>query len=198
MQAIRLIYEKFYLALFHALAWFYCFAHGGVSVGAGVRFKGMPLVDVREGAILEIGDGTTINSRNFGYHLNMYRRVKLFADRPGARIRIGRNCRIHGSALHAQKSISIGDNCLLAANCQIIDGNGHDLCLENPERRLESHGDASPVFIGDNVWLGEGVLVLPGVTIGEGAVVAAHSVVSRDVPSRCVAAGTPARPLSKS
>jgi acetyltransferase-like isoleucine patch superfamily enzyme len=49
------------------------------------------------------------------------------------------------------------------------------------------------IEIGDDVWIAEGATVLGGVTIGEGAVVAAHAVVTKDVPPRCVAAGNPAR-----
>lgn len=52
---------------------------------------------------------------------------------------------------------------------------------------------AKPVRIGKNVWIGESVCVLPGVTIFDGAVIGAGSVVTRDVPARCVAAGNPAR-----
>jgi acetyltransferase-like isoleucine patch superfamily enzyme len=54
-----------------------------------------------------------------------------------------------------------------------------------------------PVIIGDGVWLGSNVLVLPGVTIGKGSVVAAGSVVSRDIPSGVLAAGNPAKIIKK-
>jgi len=60
-------------------------------------------------------------------------------------------------------------------------------------RRRPSEG--RPVRVGANVWLGDGVVVLPGVTIGEGTIVGANSVVSRDLPPRVIAVGAPARPI---
>jgi len=54
-----------------------------------------------------------------------------------------------------------------------------------------------PVIIGDNVWIGYGVSVFKGVTIGDNSVIAAHSVVTRDIPANCVAAGIPARPVKE-
>ena len=56
---------------------------------------------------------------------------------------------------------------------------------------------AKPITVGDNVWFGAGVQVLPGVTIGEGAVVAAGAVVTRDVPPRTLVAGVPAKVLKE-
>jgi lipopolysaccharide O-acetyltransferase len=62
-----------------------------------------------------------------------------------------------------------------------------------PVRRRLSQGQ--PVRIGANVWLGDGVVVLPGVSIGEGSIVGANSVVSRDLPSGVIAVGAPATPI---
>jgi len=53
------------------------------------------------------------------------------------------------------------------------------------------------VIIEDNVWIGDGVVVLAGVTIGEGSIIAANAVVSRDIPPACIAAGAPALPIKK-
>ena len=55
----------------------------------------------------------------------------------------------------------------------------------------------APVKIGKNVWLGEGVIVMPGVTIGDGAVIGAHSVVNKSIPPACVAVGSPAKVIKK-
>ena len=51
--------------------------------------------------------------------------------------------------------------------------------------------------IGDNVWLGEGVIVMPGVTIGNGCVIGAHSVVNKSIPDNCIAVGTPAKIIKR-
>jgi len=68
-----------------------------------------------------IADNTTINSSNYGYHINMHSKCKLYADRPNEIIEIRKNCRIHGISLHAYKKIIIGDNCLITENTHIID-----------------------------------------------------------------------------
>ena len=127
----------------------------------------------------------------------MHSPVKLMANRSGASIEIGDNTRINGSCIHAYSKITIGKNCLVAANCQIIDGSGHDLSMDDPANRVNTLGDAKPIVIEDNVWLGINCIVLPGVTIGEGAVIAAGSVVTRDVPAMAVVGGNPAKVIKQ-
>ena len=102
----------------------------------------------------------------------------------------------------AMKSITIGNNVLLASKIYISDcshgsysGNEND---SNPtiipiDRKLF----AKPVVIEDNVWIGEFVSVLPGVTIGKGTIVGANSVVSRSLPEYVIAVGIPAIPIKK-
>jgi acetyltransferase-like isoleucine patch superfamily enzyme len=170
---------------------------GNIVVEGKLRVFGRPLVDIRYGSELILGDNVILNSRNRGYHLNMHSPVKLFADKYGAVIRIGENSRIHGSCLHAGESITIGRNCLIAANCQIFDGSGHDLSFDNVSARIYTVGSTKPVVIEDNVWLGANVIVLPGVTIGFGAVVAANSVVTKNVPQSSLVGGNPAVVISQ-
>ena len=158
-----------------------------------VKLLGIPLVDIHSEAKLEIGDNVLLNSRNKGYHLNMYGPVKLMADRPGAVIKIGKNSRIHGSCIHSFFRIELGENCLVAANCQIMDANGHEMSFNDVSLRNQTQDQGKPISIGDKVWLGTGVIVLPGVTIGSGSVIGAGSVVSKDIPPMCFAAGVPAK-----
>ncbi len=165
--------------------------------GERVVVKGSPLIEVVKGAQVTIGDDVTLNSRNRGYHINMHSPVKLVADQPGASIRIGASTRVHGSCIHAYSEITIGANCLIAANCQIIDGSGHELSFEDLEGRMRTSASGLPIVIEDFVWLGANCIVLPGVRIGRGAVVGAGSVVTKDVPPMVVAAGNPARVLRR-
>ena len=88
-------------------------------------------------------------------------------------------------------AITIGDEVLVGPGVQLLTGD-HPLDAGLRRAGWES---GRPVSIGDGAWLGGGVIVLPGVTIGENAVVGAGSVVTRDIPPAVVAAGNPARVL---
>jgi len=170
----------------------------GLVLGANVTFTGVPLIQVTPGALIRIGDDVTINSENYDYHVNMHSPVKLMADRSEAIIEIGAGTRIHGTAIHAWKSIRIGKKCLIAANCQIMDASGHELCLDDPERRVRSKDCPRPVVIEDAVWIGANSIILPGVTIGRGSVIGSGSVVTGDIPPMVLAAGNPARVVCSS
>lgn len=95
----------------------------------------------------------------------------------------------------AINKIIIGNNVLLASKVYISD-HSHGmitkeaLSLPPTQRKLYSKG---PVIIEDNVWLGEGVVVLPGVTIGENSIIGANAVVTKSIPKNSVAGGNPAR-----
>lgn len=164
-----------------------------VSVGMRVRFKGIPVIQVQKGANVFLGNNVTLNSRNYGYHASMHSPVKLMADREGAVIWVGDNTRINGACLHAYVEIRVGKNCLIAANVQIIDSNGHDFSFFDPSMRISTTSEGRPVIIEDNVWIGLNSIILPGVRIGQGAVIGANTVVSRDVPPMVVFAGNPGR-----
>jgi acetyltransferase-like isoleucine patch superfamily enzyme len=165
----------------------------GVSAEGRVHLREFPLIELASGARLELGADVKLNSRNQGYHVSMHSPVKIIAGRAGARVRIGARTRVHGSCINATELIEIGENCLIAANTQIFDSSGHDLSFEDAANRLNTTGSSRPIRIGDNVWIGAGCMILPGVTIGDGAVVAAGSVVTKDVPSLALAGGNPAR-----
>lgn len=155
--------------------------------------SGLPIIDIRKGCSLHVGDRVMLNSRNCGYHINMHSPVKLFADWPGAEIHIGEKTRIHGTCIHAYKSIIIGKHCLIAANCQLFDGNGHDLSFHEIKNRINTKGTSKPIIIKDNVWIAANSIILPGVTIGEGSVITANSVVVNNIPSMVLAGGNPAK-----
>jgi len=92
-------------------------------------------------------------------------------------------------------SITIGDNCLFASRIYITDHHHGEptiqmIALAPIDRPLISKG---AVVIENNVWVGEGVAIMPGVTIGENSIIATNAVVTKDIPSNCVAAGIPAK-----
>jgi acetyltransferase-like isoleucine patch superfamily enzyme len=100
---------------------------------------------------------------------------------------IGRGCEFDVKA-----RVSVGIHTLIAPRCFVTD---HAHGTAAGRRFDEQPLSPAPVVIGSDVWLGYGVAVLPGVTIGDGAVVGANSVVTRDVPPMAIVAGAPARLL---
>lgn len=101
----------------------------------------------------------------------------------GEHVFINYNCTMLDSAL-----IRIGSHTLIGPNCQIYTPHHPMNYLE----RRNPQETASPVTIGDDCWLGGGVIVCPGVTIGNRCIIAAGSVVTRDIPNDSLAAGCPA------
>lgn len=100
--------------------------------------------------------------------------------------------------ISAMEKVVIGDSVLIASHVYISDnshgcykGDAYDTPpTVSPKERPYY---VAPVNIGNRAWIGEGAIILPGVTIGDGAVIGAHSVVNRNVPVGCIAAGVPAR-----
>lgn len=110
-----------------------------------------------------------------------------------AEITIGDNCFFnHNCSLTAAENIVIGNQCMFANNFVVVD---HD--HDRKDGKILKELVSAPVKIGNNVWCGANVAVLKGVTIGDGAVIAAGSVVNRDVAAYSVVAGVPARKISK-
>lgn len=108
----------------------------------------------------------------------------------GKNITIGKDVFINsGCHFQDQGGIMIGDGSLIGHNVVLATIN-HDL---NPENNRKNH--YAPIKIGNHVWIGSNATVLPGVTIGDWAVVAAGAVVTKDIPPYTVAGGVPARVL---
>ena len=93
----------------------------------------------------------------------------------------------YGVDIAATGLVSIGADCLIGTHVSIIDNAFHDVV---DRQRVPA---PKPVIIGDNVWIGNRSIILPGVTIGEGVQVGAGSIVTRDLPANCVATGSPAK-----
>jgi len=102
----------------------------------------------------------------------------------GRKVYMNFNCVILDCA-----KVTIGDNVFLAPNVQIYTAYHPIIAHE----RIKGPELASPVTIGDNVWIGGGAIICPGVTIGENSTIGAGSVVTCDIPANVVAAGNPCR-----
>jgi acetyltransferase-like isoleucine patch superfamily enzyme len=110
----------------------------------------------------------------------------------GRNVHIGEGSFVnHGAYFMDGAQITIGTNCFIGPSCGFYTAS-HPMLARDRNRGYEN---ARPISIGNDVWFGGNVVVLPGVEIGDGAVIGAGSVVTRNIPPRCVAAGNPCRVL---
>lgn len=172
----------------------YLFPIPGMIEGDGCRFLGKPRINIHPEAHIVLENCVVLNSEPRGYHAGMTFPVTLIADRSGAEIIIGENSRLHGCCIHAWSSIKLGRKCLLAAGSQILDANGHVTELRYARLRQILQDKPDSIVLGDYCWLGLGAIVLKGVNLGEGCMVAAYSVVGKgNYPPFSLIAGSPAR-----
>lgn len=154
--------------------------------------------DLRLGPHVFIGDGVIIYQAKNGGQVELGEGVSLFGDTiietgEGGSVKVGANTHIQRACqLIAYKApIEIGCHIEIAQNC-VFYPYDHGTAPGKPitEQPLQTKG---PIVVGDDAWLGVGVIVLAGVRIGKGAVVGAGSVVTHDVPDGAIAVGVPAR-----
>ncbi|AJY77773.1 acetyltransferase [Paenibacillus beijingensis] len=123
----------------------------------------------------------------------LYDFVNFYLDKPGAEIVIGDRTYINRrTEIMCKQSVVIGSDCAISWDVVITDTDYHQIT------GLDANGsvmndDAKPVRIGNHVWIGCRAIILKGVTIGSGAIVAAGSVVTKDVPAGTLVAGVPAK-----
>ncbi|UJB67903.1 acyltransferase [Acaryochloris sp. 'Moss Beach'] len=155
------------------------------------RFSSVKLLKVRGGkdCIFHVADKSIV----LGH---------VFFERPGARVLIGQQTFIGKSHVVASKCISIGNNVLISWGVTIADHNSHSIIYS--ERALDiidwqngkkdwSNVVCETVTICDRAWIGFNASILKGVTVGEGAIIAAGAVVTRDVPPWTIVGGNPAK-----
>lgn len=146
----------------------------------------------KSGRLLRCEKGVRVLKKNgrieLGGRVLLHRDVKLSAY--GGTIEIGNGSYIGDrTEIHAGKSVRIGSGVNIAWDCNILDRDYH--AFESDSEVIKE------VVIEDKVWIGARCIVLKGVTIGKGAVIAAGSVVTRSIPSGCLAAGNPAKVIKE-
>lgn len=165
----------------------------GISYGECLSVINSIYVEMDDGSKISIGDNFQFLS---GDCLNpLIRNMKgCFHTSENAEINIGNNTGMSGAILWAEKSISIGDNVKIGANTIVLDSDTHS--LNYVERRtVEDRKNAlsKGITISDDVLIGVNCIILKGVTIGARSIIAAGSVVTKDIPSDCIAGGNPAK-----
>lgn len=134
-----------------------------------------------------VGDNVTIDGKC------TFKFAARYTERP--RLVIGSNTGIsHGCTFAIGKEITIGEHCRLAGGSFFFDAPGHPNDPELRKRGAPAPEEAvKPIHIGNNVWIGRNCSILPGVTIGDNAIISTGSVVFTDVPANAIVAGNPAR-----
>ena len=171
-------------------------ALNGVKTGKNVKLIGYPFIFRFPKASVEIGDNCIIRSNFWSNLLGLYQRTIIIAKREG-KIKIGEDVGISGSTVYAWNSIEIGAHTRIGANCKIIDTDMHALDIENRNADNFDAVKTAPVKIGESVFIGCNSLILKGVEIGDGAVIGAGSVVTKNIPAGAVAAGNPAKVIKE-
>lgn len=133
---------------------------------------------------LWMGENTQLISKGF----TMYEGAAIVVV-DGGKLTLGHNSYMNESLIQCANSITIGDDCAIAGDVLIQDTDFHPILDEKGNEKPIS----KPIMIGNKVWICANAIILKGVTIGDGAIVAAGAVVTKDVPARCVVAGNPAK-----
>ena len=177
--------------LVHPRVWA-LFLLNGIPWGRNWRFFGVPILQKYRGSQIRFGDGLQLRSTVRSNPLGANHPVVLCTWQAGAVLQIGENFAMTGGSIIAAERIVIGDNVNVGANTTIMDTDFHP--LEAQARRSDSEpAKTAPVTIEDNVFIGMNCLILKGVTLGQGSVIGAGSVVTKDVPPNTIVAGNPVR-----
>jgi acetyltransferase-like isoleucine patch superfamily enzyme len=156
-----------------------------ISFGQKTSFYGFPKFRNYPGGSISIGENCTFLSKATSNLIGINRPCIISTLTKNANIEIGNDCGFSGTVIGAFINVQIGNNVKCGANTLITDSDWH-----NDDYRS---GPIRPIIIENNVWLGEGVKVLKGVTIGKNTVIGAGSVVTKNIPADVIAGGNPCK-----
>ncbi|MDX6197676.1 MAG: tetrahydrodipicolinate N-acetyltransferase [Actinomycetota bacterium] len=174
-----------------------------IWIGSPTVLDGVRRISFDPDALLLIGlgsfgltskaDQTVIRVRpdasfHVGGRVALQRGVRIVVDSGRLSIGAGTNVNGLGTKILVAESVTIGSGCTFSWDVQVLDNDFHAMTVGGVRQP-----SVAPVVIGDRVWVGTRAVILKGVTIGDGAVVAAGAVVNKDVPPQAVVAGIPAK-----
>ena len=177
----------------------YCYLkyHGVETSRGDVNLVGLPIIRKHKNSRIIIEAGSTLVSNSKGNVAGVNHPVILATMAEGALIHIKKSG-LSGSSICAVRSVVIGEDSGLGVNACVYDTDFHPVNAKaRSGQRDITEAEAKPVFIGECVWIGANSLILKGVNIGNSAVIAAGSVVTKDVPAGTIYGGNPARFISE-
>jgi acetyltransferase-like isoleucine patch superfamily enzyme len=162
------------------------------------RTNGIPVVDLCENSKLIIGLNLQMNNGQL-YNRIGRQQPCFFVAAKGGTIKIGDNVGMSSTAIHCNVYIEIGSNVKIGGNTVIYDTDFHSLNYKHRLNKFDDgeHASAKAVVIKDNVFIGSHSTILKGVTIGKNSIIAACSLVSKDVPENEIWGGNPAMFIKK-
>lgn len=159
----------------------------GAEVGKNVKCNGFPRIKIRKGGRLSIGDDVQINAARWANAHIVSGSSNLFVAE-NAELVIAHGAGLSGTRIIAIRKIEIGKRAMIGAGCLICDSDMHEIPLGSP------HGiSAKPILIGTRAFIGAQSIILKGVEIGDGSVIAAGSVVIKSVLPNTLVGGNPAK-----
>jgi len=166
----------------------------GLVIGENVSVSSAPYIFKHRGSSIVLEDNVRMHGNLFNNPVCGSHKMVLATYSSSAQIIIGEGSAISCATIAAYKRVTIGENVFIGAGAQIMDTDFHPITVELRKNRNQiKDAGSAPITIGDNVWIGAEAMVLKGVTIGKGAVVAARAVVTKDVPENTLVAGMPAK-----
>jgi acetyltransferase-like isoleucine patch superfamily enzyme len=195
-----LIDKAFYFLACHVFGyiWKVELAIRGVRPWSALRkttIVGRPIVGMGIGSTIRIGECVILmSSSRYCFSASLYGPCKIQTISPSARIHLGEGASFNGTSIVCRSSkISIGARTMIGPNVTIVDSPFHPVWPPVDRNAYSGTELDASVDIGQDVWIGAQVIVLPGSRIGRGSVIAAGSIVKGEVPPNCLAAGSPAR-----
>lgn len=174
-------------------------AGGGILFGRDIAFRHPHRIAVGEGSILDDhcvldAKGDSETGIDLGSGVMIGRATSLSCK--GGTIEVGDNTNISGNCmLISESSLVLGRNVLIAGMCYLIAGGNHSFERTDIPVVRQPMAHRGGIAVDDNCWLGAGVTVLDGVTIGRDSIIGAGSVVTKSIPEFAIAAGVPAKIL---
>lgn len=164
----------------------------GIRLGSGSSFSGPFRVRRAPGSKIRIGRCFKAEGGQFDNPLGLNCPNLIQTHKVNANLCIGNDVGISGVVISCTTRITIGNSVLIGANARIFDSDFHP--VESDNRRYDRTGvKCSPIFIGDNCWIGSGAVLLPGTELKQNVVVAANAVVKGSFGPDCIIGGVPAR-----